>query len=97
MPSINELKREIDLIKERNKRVEADKAWETSLFRRVLISALTYLVVVSIFYVAGLPNPLINAIIPAMAFIISSLSLPFFKAIWTKYFLRTKSDLKTKR
>ena len=32
-------------INERNKRIEADKAWETSLTRRAIIAAFTYLVV----------------------------------------------------
>lgn len=31
MTSLKKLEQEIKLIKERNKRVEADKAWETSL------------------------------------------------------------------
>jgi len=31
------LKEEIEKIKERNKRVEADKAWETSYSRRALL------------------------------------------------------------
>jgi hypothetical protein len=35
---------EIDEIKERNRRVELDKAWETSVTRRVAIMTLTYLV-----------------------------------------------------
>ena len=30
---LEEIKKEIDLIKERNRKVEADKAWETSNFR----------------------------------------------------------------
>lgn len=37
MAEIEELKKEIDLIKEGNKRVEADKAWEISLFHIIFI------------------------------------------------------------
>ena len=40
------LEEEIKKIKERNKRVEKDKAWEISTTRRVCICILTYLVVV---------------------------------------------------
>ena len=42
----NELKMEIEKIKERNKKVEVDKAWETSFVRRLCICILTYIVVV---------------------------------------------------
>ena len=43
---MKELEKEIELIKMRNKRVEADKAWETSWTRKICIAVLTYLVVV---------------------------------------------------
>ena len=39
----NELKMEIEKIKERNKKVELDKAWETSFVRRLCICILTYM------------------------------------------------------
>ena len=39
---MNSLERRIQAIEERNKRVEADKAWETSLTRRVSIAVITY-------------------------------------------------------
>ena len=41
-----DLEKEIRSIKKRNARVEKDKAWETSLTRRLCICVLTYLVVV---------------------------------------------------
>ena len=34
---IKELEKKIEKIEERNKRVEADKAWETSNLRKILI------------------------------------------------------------
>ena len=40
---IEELKKEIVQIKERNKRVETNKAWETSWVRRICIMILTYI------------------------------------------------------
>ena len=36
---MKDIEAELAAIKERNKRVEADKAWETSTFRRLLIAA----------------------------------------------------------
>lgn len=85
MATFEELQTELDKIKERNQRVEADKAWETSWARRFIILILTYLVIVIFFYVAKLPKPFINAIVPSAAFVLSTLSLSFFKRIWLKY------------
>jgi len=82
MDELQELKNEIEKIKERNARVEADKAWETSLFRKVLIAVLTYIVITLFFIVADLQKPFLSAVIPTIAFILSTLSIPFFKKIW---------------
>ena len=79
-----DLKGEVDKIKQRNKRVELDKAWEVSWTRRLILVILTYLVIVIFFYSAGLSNPWINSIVPALAFVISTLTLPFFKKFWIK-------------
>ncbi len=78
------IEKEIQDIKDRNKRVEADKAWETSLFRKFIIAILTYIVITIFFHVAELPKPFLNSIVPTAAFMISTLSLPFFKRMWIK-------------
>ena len=56
MTTIEELKNEVDKIKERNTRVELNKAWETSLTRKLLVLVLTYFVVVIFFFVTKLAN-----------------------------------------
>jgi hypothetical protein len=84
MATLGDLEREIARIKERNARVEADKEWETSLARKVLLFLLTYIVVLSFFLLASLPNPYANSLIPAIAFFLSTLTLSFFKGIWLK-------------
>jgi len=90
MSEIAEIKSDIEEIKRRNQRVEADKAWETSLARKMLIAVLTYALIVIFLFTAHLPNPFINAIIPAIGFILSTLSLPLFKKIWLKWNYRKK-------
>ena len=45
------LKKEIENIKERNKRVELDKKWETCWTRKICICILTYIVVVAYSYI----------------------------------------------
>ena len=79
-----DLEKEVIGIKERNKRVEVDKAWETSFTRRALAVVLTYFVIVVFFYSAGLPDPFINAIVPALAFVLSTFSMPLFKKMWLR-------------
>jgi|TARA_B100002003_G_C14075841_1_gene517579 hypothetical protein len=80
-----ELKEDIQQIKERNFRVETDKAWETSITRKLIIAILTYVVIVIFFFMAELPKPWINSIVPSLAFILSTLSLPLFKKLWVKF------------
>jgi len=38
--------------------------------------------VVSVFWVAELPRPFVNAIIPSVAFVLSTLSIPLVKKWW---------------
>ena len=78
------IEQEIENIKQRNKRVELDKAWETSWTRRILIALLTYIVIVIFFYSASLPKPWINSIVPTTGFILSTLSLKWMKKWWVK-------------
>lgn len=89
MATVQDLEDEIQKIKERNSKVEKDKAWETSWERKVLIGVLTYVVVATFFLFAGVNNPFVNAIVPALAFILSTASLPFLKNFWVKYKFRS--------
>ncbi len=79
---LEDLEKEIRSIKSRNKKVEGDKAWETSFTRRILVAVLTYFVIVLFFYFADLPKPFVNSIVPAVAFLLSTITLSFFKRIW---------------
>lgn len=81
---MEELKQEIEQIKQRNIRVEADKARETSRTRKLSIAILTYTVIVIFFYTAELPKPRINAIVPTLGFLLSTLSISVLKSIRTK-------------
>lgn len=75
---------EIESIKERNQRVEIDKAWETSKTRRVLIAIMTYFVVVLFLWLIDVSHPWLHAFVPTGGFLLSTLSLPFFKRMWVK-------------
>lgn len=82
MLTIEELQKEIEEIKKRNQRVELDKSWEISWARKVLIATLTYIVIVIFFNFAHLPKPFVNAIVPAIAFVLSTLTISFVKKRW---------------
>ncbi len=86
MPTLESLQTEINEIKARNARVEADKKWETSSARKLVILGLTYLCMSLFFYVAKLGNPLVNAIVPSLGFFLSTLAVPFAKKWWLKKF-----------
>ena len=79
------INKEIKKIKERNKRVEADKAWEISKTRILIISIMTYIVIAIFLWFVKVPRPWINAIIPTLGFILSTLTLSLFKKLWLKY------------
>lgn len=85
MANITELEKEINKIKERNKKVESDKSWETSKTRRALLILFTYLAIGFYFQAIKIKKPWFNAIVPAIAFLLSTLTLPFFKNLWSKY------------
>lgn len=85
MTTIEELKNEIDKIKERNTQVELDKAWESSLTRKLLVLVLTYFAVTIFFFVTKLPKPFVNAVVPTLGFFLSTLTIPWMKAVWIKH------------
>lgn len=85
MAELSQLEKRIEVIENRNKNVEEDKAWETSATRRILLIAFTYLAIGLYLNAIGIPNPWLNAIVPAVGFLLSTLTLPFFKNLWSKY------------
>jgi len=70
-------------IESRNGKVEADKAWETSWTRRIAIMVLTYLVVSAYLAFVVHIDPWINALVPVIGFLLSTLTIEFIKNRWT--------------
>jgi hypothetical protein len=73
---------ELQQIQERNKRVELDKAWETSKTRRGFVAAITYVIAAAFMTRIGVSDPLINALVPTGGYLLSTLSLPIIKQWW---------------
>lgn len=82
---MKDLENRIKKIENRNKKVETDKAWETSWARRLLLIIFTYLAIGFYLNAIQVPVAWLNAIVPTVAFLLSTLTLPFFKKIWIKY------------
>lgn len=80
-----EIEKEIEEIKKRNKCVEADKSWETSYTRKILLAIFTYLAIAIYLKIVNISQPWLNAIVPAVAFMLSTLTFPFFKKIWLRH------------
>ena len=80
-----ELEEEIIKIKERNKRVELDKAWETSWTRKICIIILTYIVVIIYSYIIKeVSNIWLSSLVPVIGFTLSTLSVKIVRKIWEK-------------
>src|SRR3989344_5602476 len=76
--------KEIESIKERNKRVEADKTWEISWFRRITIATMTYIIATTFLWSIKSPNYWLTSLVPTGGYLLSTLSLSFIKNLWIR-------------
>jgi|TARA_B100002003_G_scaffold240435_1_gene260963 hypothetical protein len=83
MATLNSLSNDVEAIKKRNLQVEKDKAWETSFARKGVVFGLTYVFIVVFMLVNGLPKPYVNSLIPALAFVLSTLTLSWAKKFYS--------------
>ena len=79
---IDSISKRLAKIEARNERVEADKAWEVSWQRRILILALTYLLILLYFFIIEAEKPFLNAIVPTLGFFLSTRTLSIAKKAW---------------
>ncbi len=86
--SMNDLEERVKAIEERNRNVESDKAWETSLTRMLMIGVMTYAIAAFVLWILQSDQFLLNALVPAIGFVLSMQSLPFIKEWWIKTYRR---------
>lgn len=80
-----DVEQEIEKIKDRNERVELDKAWETSNMRRICICILTYIIVVIYSALINtISNIWLSSLVPVIGFILSGMSLKVIRKQWEK-------------
>lgn len=77
-----EVEERLAAIEARNQRVEYDKAWETSWTRRISIMLLTYLVVAAYLHFVVEIEPWVNALVPVIGFLLSTLTVSLLKKRW---------------
>ncbi len=75
---------DIEALKIRNAKVEADKAWETSWTRRIAITLATYFTIMIYLTFLGMDRVYLHALVPAMGYFLSTLTLPFLKTYWVQ-------------
>lgn len=78
------LEKEVERIKVRNKRVEADKAWETSKTRTVFISVITFCLIYLFLVFVNTNSPLLNAVLAVVAYWVSTETYGLLKKWWLK-------------
>ncbi len=83
-----DIQEEVRQIQDRNKRVEADKAWEVSLFRHLVVFVLTYATAFLFLYIVDAKNAWMAAFVPAVAFFISTATIGPLKNWWIKKFYK---------
>jgi uncharacterized membrane protein YhdT len=82
MANEKNLVKRIERLEARNKRVEANKAWEVSWTRKLSIMFLTYWVVVSYLHFVVHINHWINAFVPVIGYFLSTLTISAIKKKW---------------
>ena len=83
---MEDLKKEIENIKIRNKRVELDKKCETSYTRKICICILTYIIVVIYSNMINKANNIfLSSLVPVIGFFLSTMSLRLIRKIWEKF------------
>lgn len=77
-----DIEAEVQVIKQRNLKVEADKAWEISWTRRLFIGFVTYIVAGVWLAIIDERLAWLKALVPAAGYIFSTLTLPPLKNWW---------------
>ncbi len=76
------LEERIKKLEDRNRRVEGDKAWETSWTRRLAIMLMVYATIVFYLHFVIHINPWINGLVPVIGYAVSTFTVGFLKNRW---------------
>ena len=79
------IEEEIQQIHKRNKIVEANKSWEISLTRKILVAITTYLLALGFLLIIKAENPYLGAFVPVIGFWLSMWNGGFMRKYWEKH------------
>lgn len=79
---LKKLWQEIEAIKARNRRVEADKAWETSKTRNVFIAVVTFILAYVLMLLINEEQPVGKAFIGSLLYLFSTSTYGIIKKWW---------------
>jgi len=79
-----DIEQELFAIKERNKKVDLDKRWETNWVRRGFIMLVTYIFAVLWLLAIHESNMWWKAVVPVVGYLLSTLSLPQLKKWYSR-------------
>jgi hypothetical protein len=82
--AFDQVRHQLAEIQARNERVEREKAWETSWTRRLVISGATWIAAWLWLLGLGVEHAARQALVPALAYVVSTLSLPFLRRWWIR-------------
>ena len=82
MATIDDFEKRLQKIEQRNQKVEADKAWEVSMARKLFIAVCTYIIAGIWLVIIKDSDPWLKALVPTAGYLLSTLSLPFVKNWW---------------
>jgi hypothetical protein len=64
--NLEQISQELEKIKQRNQKVETDKAWESSISRKILLMIFTYLALGIYMQAIQIDKARLNAIVPTI-------------------------------
>ncbi len=82
---MDQLQQALTAIKERNERVELEKAWEVSWVRRISITIVTFVITFAYMKLTNQEPLWLGSIVPAFGYLISTVSIPYMKEFWVNH------------
>ena len=79
------LEARVAALERRSREKDADKYWETSWARFLLVCALTYASLALYMWAAGIDPVWVNAVVPAAAYAISATSFEPLRRVWSGF------------
>ena len=82
------LDQELDNLRARNKAVESHKAWEVSLFRRLILTLFIYIAAYLVMWIIAVEKVWMASLVPAVGYFLSTLTVTPLREWWIKRFYR---------